>query len=94
MSITLDEFKKHLQFEDGMDESMLGFYLDMGKKYAQRATDHENSPVAYYIASIFWLYKVPEQEMTNALNALTPLILSEGLVDDDVSHAQSNEMES
>ncbi|PQG37249.1 hypothetical protein CUS12_11815 [Enterococcus faecalis] len=95
MEINLEGFKSHLQFEEGMDDAMLSFYLDMGKKYAKRATDDENSSVAYYIASIFWLYKVPETEMENAFNALTPLILNEGLVIDDAeSNAKQNEMES
>lgn len=95
MEINLEDFKSHLQFEEGMDDAMLEFYLDVGKKYAKRATDDENSSVAYYIASIFWLYKVPEAEMENAFNALTPLILSEGLVVDDAkSNAKQNEMES
>lgn len=94
MSVTLEGFKQHIQFEEGMDESMLEFYLAMGKKYAQRATGNENSSVAYYIASIFWLYKVPEQEMGNAFDALTPLILNEGLVINDESNTESDEMES
>ncbi len=83
MPITLDGFKSHIQFEEGMDDANLEFYLNMGKRYAKRATDDENSSVAYYIASIFWLYKVPESEMENAFNALTPLILQEGLVKED-----------
>lgn len=82
MKINLDGFKQHIQFEEGMDDSMLDFYLEMGKKYAKRATDDENSPVAYYIGSIFWLYRTPESEMESAFNALTPLILQEGLVKD------------
>lgn len=95
MEISLEGFKSHIQFEEGMDYSLLSFYLDMGKRYAKRATDDENSSVAYYIASIFWLYKVPESEMENAFNALTPLILQEGLVIDDAEiNAEQNEMES
>ena len=62
MEINLEGFKSHLQFEEGMDDGMLEFYLDMGE---------------------------------NAFNALTPLILSEGLVVDDAkSNAKQNEMES
>lgn len=94
MEITLQGFKDHLQFEDGMDDNMLSFYLDMGKKYAERATGDENSSVAYYIASIFWLYRTPESEMESAFNALTPLILQEGLVKNDAeTDAEQNEVE-
>ncbi|EOI57419.1 hypothetical protein [Enterococcus gilvus] len=94
MEVTEDEFKKHLQFEEGMDDTLLPFYLDMGKKYAKRATDDENSPVAYYLGGIFWLYKIPEQEMESAFNALTPLILQEGLVIDDAeTDAKQDEVE-
>lgn len=35
MEINLEDFKSHLQFEEGMDDAMLEFYLDMGKKYAK-----------------------------------------------------------
>lgn len=94
MEITLQGFKDHLQFEDGMDDSMLSFYLDMGKQYAERATGVENSSAAYYIGSIFWLYRVPESEMESAFNSLTPLILQEGLVKNDAeTDAEQNEVE-
>lgn len=95
MTIDVEGFKAHIQFEEGMDDSMLEFYLNMGKRYAKRATDNENSSVAYYIASIFWLYKVPEAEMEGAFNALTPLILQEGLVKEDAeTNNKQDEMES
>lgn len=81
--ITVQGFKDHMQFEDGMDDSMLSFYLEQGKIYAKRATGSEESIIAYFIASLFFEFKVPESEMANAFNALTPLILQEGLVKED-----------
>ncbi len=38
-----------------MDDGMLEFYLYMGKKYAKRATDDENSSVAWLYCIHFWL---------------------------------------
>lgn len=94
MELTIDGFKDHLQFEDGMDDTNLNFYLDIGKRYSKRATGNENSPVAYYIAGIFWTFKIPESEMESAFNALTPLILQEGLVIDDAeADAEPDEAE-
>lgn len=83
MEITVEGFKQHIQFEEGMDDSMLSFYLDFGKKYAKRATGNENCEAAYYLATIFLTFKVPETEMENAFNSLTPLLLQESLVNDD-----------
>lgn len=79
----LQGFKDHLKFEEGMDETMLSFYLQMGKKYAKRATGKDAIDLAYFLGGIFFTFGVPESEMENALNALTPLILQESLVNDD-----------
>ena len=41
-----------------------------------------------------WLYKIPEQEMESAFNALTPLILQEGLVIENAeTDAKQDEVE-
>lgn len=83
MVIDLAGFKSHLQFEEGMDDSMLSFYLEAGKKYAERATGKKVTELSYFIGGIFYTYRVPEGEMGNAFESLTPLILQEGLVEDD-----------
>lgn len=81
--ITLEGFKDHIKFEPGMDDSLIEFYFEKGKRYAEIATGKKNSPVAYYIGGIFYEFRVPEEDMGKAFDALTPLILQEGLVLDD-----------
>ncbi|MHC5215402.1 phage gp6-like head-tail connector protein [Enterococcus sp. LJL128] len=76
-----------------MDDSLLSFYFEQGKKYAKIATGDENSLVAYYIGGIFFEFRIPEADMQSAFNALTPLILQESLVKDETTNEQS-EMDS
>lgn len=81
--VDLEGFKAHIQFEEGMDDSMLSFYFEAGKKYAKKATGNAESDMSYYLGGIFWTYRTPESEMEGAFNAMTPLLLQEGLVKDD-----------
>lgn len=79
----LTNFKSHIAWEEGMDDSMLSFYLAYGKKYAYRATDKTAIEVAMLVASVLWEWKVPEDGMDKAMAALTPLIVQESVVTDD-----------
>ncbi|MCU7356812.1 phage gp6-like head-tail connector protein [Enterococcus dispar] len=79
----MKKFKSHIAWEEGMDDSMLSFYLNYGKKYAYRATGKIAIEVAMLIASIMWEWKVPEEGMDKAIDALTPFIVQESAVEDD-----------
>ncbi len=79
----LEIFKSHISFEEGMDDSMLSFYLSYGKEYAYNATGKEMSKVAYLTAAMFWEFRIPEDQMANAFNAMTPLFIQRSVVDDD-----------
>lgn len=79
----LEIFKSHISFEEGMDESVLSFYLAFGKEYAFNATGKEMSRVAYLTAAMFWEFRIPEDQMASAFNAMTPLFIQQSVVDDD-----------
>lgn len=82
MTADVDGFKKHIQFEEGMDDSMFSLYVESAKKYVKNGTDKESENLIYMIAGMFNTYKVPEEEMGKALNAMTPLFLQEANVKD------------
>lgn len=74
--LTLEEkFKAHIHFEEGMDETMLSFYLDMAKEYVLTATGGQQEYLILMIAGIAYEYRVAEGELDAALNAVTPFIV-------------------
>ena len=70
-----DKFKAHIHFEEGMDDSMLSFYLDMAKGYVQTATGGQQEYLVLMVAGIAYEYRVAEDELDKALNAITPFII-------------------
>lgn len=70
-----DKFKAHIHFEEGMDDTMLSFYLDMAKKYVLTSTGGQQDYLILMVAGIAYEYRVAEDELENALNAITPFII-------------------
>lgn len=74
--MTLEEkFKAQIHFEEGMDETMLSFYLDMAKDYVMTATGGKQEYLILLVAGIAYEYRVAEGELEAALNAITPFIV-------------------
>ena len=70
-----EKFKAHIHFEEGMDGSMLSFYLDMAKDYVMTATGGQKEYLILLVAGICYEYRVAEGELEAALNAITPFIV-------------------
>ena len=76
--LTLEEkLKKHVQFEEGMDDSMLSFYIESAKDYVQTATGGQKEYLVMMVAGIMFDYRVAEKELGEALDALTPFFVQE-----------------
>lgn len=73
----LDKLKAHIHWEEGMDDSMLSFYLSSGKRYVKKATGAEPEYLVLMVAGIMYEYRVSEKELEEALNALTPFFILE-----------------
>ncbi|MGM0258217.1 phage gp6-like head-tail connector protein [Enterococcus sp. AZ102] len=74
--MTLEEkFKAQIHFEEGMDETMLSFYLNMAEDYVLTATGGKQEYLILLVAGIAYEYRVPEGELEAALNAITPFII-------------------
>lgn len=82
MALTDQEYvtklKSHIHWEEGMDESMLPFYITRAKKYVQNALGKEDEWLVIMVAGIFYDYRVSEKELEQALDALTPFFVQEG----------------
>lgn len=70
-----EKFKSHIHFEGGMDDSLISFYLDMAKDYVKTATGGEQEYLILMVASIAYEYRVSEDELDKAMNAMTPFIV-------------------
>ncbi|MBO0475394.1 phage gp6-like head-tail connector protein [Enterococcus ureasiticus] len=69
------KFKAHIHFEEGMDDSMLSFYLEMAKEYVKTATGGQQDYLILMVAGIAYEYRVAEGELEAALGSITPFII-------------------
>ncbi|MDI7018441.1 head-tail connector protein [Enterococcus faecalis] len=87
-TLSLEEkFKAHIHFEEGMDDSMLSFYLNMAKNYVKTATGGQEEYLILMVAGIAYEYRVSEDELDKAINAITPFII-QGVIQGVIQHAE------
>ncbi|MEE8670435.1 MAG: head-tail connector protein [Heyndrickxia coagulans] len=77
MDELINKLKSHLQWEEGMDDTMLSFYIQAALKYVQRATGGQTEYLVMMVAGIMYEYRVSEDELGKALDALTPFFVQE-----------------
>lgn len=82
MDALVTKLKSHIQFEEGMEDSMLSFYIEQGQKYVENATGKQSEYLVLMCASIFYDYRVSEKELDEALRAMTPFFVQEVYCDD------------
>jgi hypothetical protein len=75
------KLKSHLHWEEGMDDTMLSFYLEQGKKYVRNATGKQDEFLIILCAAIFYEYRVAEKELGEALDAMNPFFIQEVFTD-------------
>jgi hypothetical protein len=73
----LQKLKCHIHWEEGMDDSMLFAYIEWAKTYVQNATGKQTEYLVILVAGIFYEYRIVEEEMGKALDALTPFFIQE-----------------
>ncbi|KAF6609682.1 MULTISPECIES: head-tail connector protein [Lactococcus] len=79
----VEKLKSHLRFEEGMDNSLLSFYIDNAKDYVTKATGSEKEYLVIMVAGIMFEYRVSEKELGEALDALTPFFVQEAFSDEE-----------
>ncbi|MFI8710258.1 head-tail connector protein [Bacillus sp. NPDC077411] len=77
MNDLIEKLKSHIHWEEGMDDSMLSFYLTAAQKYVQGATSSQTEYLVIMVAGIMYEYRVAEKELEQALDALTPFFIQE-----------------
>ncbi|PFY54894.1 hypothetical protein COL52_26660 [Bacillus toyonensis] len=77
MDDLINKFKEHIRWDEGMDDSMLSFYLNQGKNYVLNATGEQTEYLVIMCAGIFYEYRVSEKELIVALDAMTPFFVQE-----------------
>ncbi|MDF9627091.1 head-tail connector protein [Bacillus cereus] len=81
MNDLIDKLKAHIHWEEGMDESLLSFYIEQAKTYVKNATGKQTEYLIIMVAGIIYDYRVSEKELEQALDALTPFFVQEVYVD-------------
>lgn len=81
----IEKLKSHIHWEEGMDDSMLSFYISQGKNYVQKAIGKEVEYLVIMCAGIFYEYRIAEKELSEALDAMTPFFVQEGFSDVETS---------
>lgn len=77
MDELIAKLKSHIHWEEGMDDTMLSFYINQAKTYVQNATGKQTEYLIVMVAGIFYEYRVAEKELEEALNAMTPFFVQE-----------------
>lgn len=73
----MTKLKSHIHWEEGMDDTMLSFYIEQAKTYVKNATGQQTEYLIIMVAGIFYEYRVSEKELGEALDALTPFFVQE-----------------
>lgn len=77
MDELIEKLKSHIHWEEGMDDSLLSFYIEQGQRYVKKACGREVKYLVIMCAGIFYEYRVSEKELEQALDALTPFFVQE-----------------
>ncbi|PEA05416.1 head-tail connector protein [Bacillus cereus] len=83
MEELIEKLKSHIHWEEGMDDSLLSFYIEQAKTYVKNATGKQTEYLIIMVAGIFYDYRVAEKELEQALDALTPFFVQEVYVDEE-----------
>jgi hypothetical protein len=81
----VEKLKSHIHWEEGMDDSMLSFYVVRAKKYVKKATGKEDEWLVIMVAGVMYDYRVSEKQLQEALDALTPFFIQEVFEDDETT---------
>lgn len=77
MDELVKKLKSHILWEEGMDDSMLSFYIKSAQRYVKTATGKETEYLVLMVAGIMYDYRISDWQMKEALDAITPFIIQE-----------------
>lgn len=74
-----EKLKKHIQLEEGMDDSLFSFYIESGKRYVKLTTGSQEEYLIIMVSALMYEYRVSEEDLQKALKAIEPLLILEVL---------------
>jgi hypothetical protein len=78
----LDNLKKHIRLEDGMDDSMLSLYLDSAKRYVLKKLGYSQEYLEIMVTSVMFEHRLSSEDLALALQALEPIFALEVLTNE------------
>lgn len=75
----ITKLKSHIQLEEGMDDSLLSFYLKAAKRYVLLTTGSEEEYLIIMVSALMYEYRVSEEDLQKALKAIEPMLILEVL---------------
>lgn len=78
----IENLKKHIRLEEGMDDSMLSFYADSAKRYVKRKIGYEQEYLEIMVTTIMFEHRLSSTDLKEALLALEPIFALEVLTDE------------
>lgn len=79
MDSLVEKLKSHIQFEEGMDDSMLDNYLSYATNYLKSGGHNESEYLILMVAGIMFDYRISEKGLKEALDAMTPFFVLEAM---------------
>lgn len=74
-----EKLKKHIELEEGMDDSLLSFYINAGKRYVKLTTGTQEEYLVIMVSALMYEYRVSEEDLQKALKAIEPMLILEVL---------------
>lgn len=79
MADVIENIKKHIRLEEGMDDSMLSFYLESAKRYVLKKIGYEQEYLEIMVTTIMYEHRLSSDDLQSALSALEPIFALEVL---------------
>lgn len=75
------KLKDHIRFEDGMDESLLPFYIESATRYVNKKVGKQTDYLIIMVATVMYDNRSSSDDLKAALEALEMIFALEVLTD-------------
>lgn len=89
-STLLAKLKEHIRFEDGMDDSMLSFYITAATRYVTKKIGYIEEYLVIMVATVMNDNRSSSEDLAEALSALEPIFGLEVLTSESSQTESTN----
>lgn len=86
----LAQLKQHIRFEDGMDDSMLSFYITAAERYVTKKLGVTQDYLVIMVATVMNDNRSSSEDLAEALAALEPIFGLEVLTNESSQTESTN----